>query len=355
MADHVALDVLLRAKDSIALETELKYRVVGQDAAIEKIVGTFERRMSGLHRPRRPLGSMLFLGPTGTGKTHIAESLADIMFGNPDALIKIDCAELQESQSVLKLIGSAPGYVGYSDKEEGMYLSQSKLDAHQTAEWPVSILVLDEIEKAHDNLFRLFLGILDKATLNLNNGKKIDFSKTLVIMTSNLGAEEVSKYIANKIGFNTSSTNEDAVKMSLTTKALKNKFSPEFMNRIDQIVHFSSLEPKHFKAILDIECRSIQKRILMSETIHPFSFILDDTAKTYILSKGTSKEYGARELNRVLDQEIVTGLSSLILTKQIEIGDEVCISYKDFALIFGKIPYNETPEDNSDDLVYISA
>jgi ATP-dependent Clp protease ATP-binding subunit ClpB len=348
MAKQIALNVLLRAKGSVVLESELKRRVIGQDAAVDKIVQTFERQMAGLHRPRRPLGSMLFLGPTGCGKSKLAEALAETLFGNPDALLKIDCAELQESQSTLKLIGSAPGYIGYSEKEEQMYISQAKLDAHQTEKWPINIMLLDEIEKAHDNLFRLFLGILDKGTLSLNNGKKVDFTKTIVLMTSNLGAEDVSKYIDGKIGFSPIDRSSDInVKLSLTNKALKRKFSPEFLNRIDQTVHFNHLESRHIDIILELECRAIQKRILTSDTIHPFSFTLDDEAKKYILSKGTSKEYGARELNRVLDQEIVTGLSSLILTGQIEVGDEVFISYKGTDLQFGKIPCEVNHEDLS--------
>ena len=350
MSNRVALDLLLRAPDSIILETELKKRVVGQDKAIDQIVHTFERQMTGLHRPRRPLGSMLFLGGTGVGKSLISEALADVLFGSPDALLRIDCAELQESQSVLKLIGSAPGYIGYSDKEEAMFISQTKLDAHMTEEWPISILVLDEIEKAHDNLFRLFLGILDKSTLALNNGKKIDFSKTLIIMTSNLGAEDISKYVDSKLGFSPIPRDQDnKVKLSITSKALKKKFSPEFINRIDQIINFENLEPHHYELILDIACSAIQKRIFTSTNTHPFSFFLDASARTYILSKGVSKEYGARELNRILDQEVVSKLASLVLTNQIEVGDEVYISYENDQLTFNRSSTIESQEDGFSD------
>src|SRR4249919_970637 len=255
-----------RAQD---FEERLSARIVGQERAVRRMSGLYQIFLAGMNPPARPIGTMLFLGPTGSGKTRVIEAAAEVLFGEPHAVVKIDCAEFQHSHEIAKLIGSPPGYLGH--RETSPMLTQENLDRMHTDDMKVSLVLFDEIEKASDSLWQLLLGILDKATLTLGDNRRVDFSKTIVIMTSNLGAREMSEMISGGIGFAPTKTDQARQDNEIDTKiyrtaleAAKRKFSPEFMNRIDKVVVFRSLKEYHLRKILDIELRSVQDRITES-------------------------------------------------------------------------------------------
>ncbi|HEY0427169.1 MAG TPA: AAA family ATPase, partial [Pyrinomonadaceae bacterium] len=255
-----------RAKN---FEDKLSGFIVGQERAVRRMSGLFQIYLAGMNNPSRPVGTMLFLGPTGSGKTRVVEAAAQVLFGDPHAVVKIDCAEFQHSHEIAKLIGSPPGYLGH--RETSPMLTQENLDKAHTEETKLTFVLFDEIEKASDSLWQLLLGILDKATLTLGDNRRVDFSKAVVIMTSNLGAREMSEMISGGIGFAPNKTgkaqedNEIDAKIYRTAlEAAKRKFSPEFMNRIDKVVVFRSLKEHHLREILNIELNSVQARITES-------------------------------------------------------------------------------------------
>src|SRR5271165_5013519 len=246
------LDPTRRSNDAQQFEAALRRKVVGQDPAITKVTEIYQMFLAGLNPPRRPVGNLLFLGPTGSGKTRVVEAMAESLFGDPRACIKIDCAEFQHSHEIAKLIGSPPGYLGH--RETHPLLTQEALSQWHTEKLKLSILLFDEIEKASDALWQLLLGILDKATLTLGDNRRIDFSQCIIVLTSNLGASEMSNLINGGLGFAQKPANMDA---KLDTKidstavdAARRKFSPEFMNRIDKIVVFRTLRAEHLEQIL---------------------------------------------------------------------------------------------------------
>src|SRR3989440_7490222 len=255
-----------RAQD---FEERLGARIVGQERAVRRVSGLYQIFLAGMNPPNRPIGTMLFLGPTGSGKTRVIEAASEVLFNEPHTVVKIDCAEFQHSHEIAKLIGSPPGYLGH--RETSPMLTQENLDKSHTEDTKLTFVLFDEIEKASDSLWQLLLGILDKATLTLGDNRRVDFSRSIVIMTSNLGAREMSDMNSGGIGFAPNKTDAKREDNEIDTKiyrtaleAAKRKFSPEFMNRIDKVVVFRSLKEHHLRLILDIELRSVQDRITES-------------------------------------------------------------------------------------------
>lgn len=313
-----------RAQD---FEERLTSRIVGQERAVRRMSGLYQIFLAGMNPPNRPIGTMLFLGPTGSGKTRVIEAAAEVLYGDPNAIVKIDCAEFQHSHEIAKLIGSPPGYLGH--RETSPMLTQENLDRMHTDDMKVSLVLFDEIEKASDSLWQLLLGILDKATLTLGDNRRVDFSKAMVIMTSNLGAREMSELISGGIGFapgkGKKSPNDTEVDQKIyrtAVEAARRKFSPEFMNRIDKVVVFRSLKEHHLRQILDLELQAVQDRIMQSAGTK-FVFQCSDTAKDMLMKEGIDYKYGARHLKRAVERFLVYPLSNLVATGQIGLGDLV--------------------------------
>src|SRR5579884_3658907 len=324
---NTALDPTRRSTDAQDFEKQLRRRVVGQDAAIEKVTEIYQMFLAGLNPPGRPVGNLLFLGPTGSGKTRVVESVAEALFGDPRALIKIDCAEFQHSHEIAKLIGSPPGYLGH--RETHPLLTQEALNQWHTEKLKLSLLLFDEIEKASDALWQLLLGILDKATLTLGDNRRVDLSQCIIVMTSNLGAGEMNNLVVGGIGFGTKPDEVDNKldeKITRTAQeAARRKFSPEFMNRIDKVVVFKTLRPEHLEEILEIELGMVQQRVLQATGNNQFVFSCTPKVKRYLLQEGTDPKYGARHLKRAIERCIVFPLANLVATGQVKLGDFVRI------------------------------
>src|SRR5882762_2662692 len=318
-----------RQKSSLArdFEDSLRAKIVGQEAALEKVASMYQVYLAGLHPPGRPIGNLLFLGPTGSGKTRVVEALAESLFGDPRACIKIDCAEFQHSHEIAKLIGSPPGYLGH--RETHPLLTQEALNQWHTEKLKLSILLFDEIEKASDSLWQLLLGILDKATLTLGDNRRVDLSQCIIIMTSNLGAGEMTSLVDGGMGFATQVTEVDSRlddKISRTAvEAARRKFTPEFMNRIDKVVVFKTLRREHLAQILEIELGMVQQRVLQAAGANQFVFNCTSKVKEYLLQEGTDPRYGARHLKRAIERNIVFPLANLVATGQVKLGDFVRI------------------------------
>ena len=309
-------------------ESGLRSRVVGQDRAVRSIASLYQVFQAGMTNPTRPLGTMLFLGPTGAGKTHVVEAAAEILFGDRNAVIKIDCAEFQHSHEIAKLIGSPPGYLGH--RETAPMLTQENLEKHRTERDPFTLVLFDEIEKASDSLWQLLLGILDKATLTLGDNRKVDFSQTMIFMTSNLGSKEMSELITGSIGFapaqSTSLVESDLDQKIYRTalESARKRFSPEFMNRIDKVVVFRSLKHEQLRRILDLELAAVQRRIDEGAG-ERFTFHLTEEAKEFLLAEGIELRYGARHLKRAVERFLVNPLANLSATGQVRLGDVLVV------------------------------
>jgi ATP-dependent Clp protease ATP-binding subunit ClpB len=321
------LDPNRRSSDAKDFDTTLRRKIVGQDQAVEKVVEIYQMFQAGLNPPGRPVGNLLFLGPTGSGKTRVVEALAESLFGDARACIKIDCAEFQHSHEIAKLIGSPPGYLGH--RETHPLLTQEALNQWHTDKLKLSILLFDEIEKASDSLWQLLLGILDKATLTLGDNRRVDLSQCIIIMTSNLGAGEMTGLVDGGMGFATHVTEVDSKldeKISRTAiDAARRKFTPEFMNRIDKVVVFKTLRPEHLTQILEIELGMVQQRILQAAGANQFVFTCTQKVKEFLLQEGTDPRYGARHLKRAIERNIVFPLANLVATGQVKLGDFVRI------------------------------
>lgn len=301
---------------------ELKKRVIGQDKAIEKLVKAIQRNRVGLRDPNHPIGVFMFLGPTGVGKTYLAKCLAENMFGSKDSIIRIDMSEYTESFNVSRLIGAPPGYVGY---DEGGQLTE------QVRRHPYSIVLLDEIEKAHGNVFNLMLQVLDEGRLTDGNGRTIDFRNTVIIMTSNAGTRQLKEF-SHGVGFNAAgisdmgnlSDKDKEYARSVIQKSLSKQFSPEFLNRLDEIITFDQLDLHSIKRIIDIELAGLYKRLEdKGLQIH-----LTDAAKEFVASKGYDIQFGARPLKRAIQTYIEDGLCELILSGDVKKGDSISIDKK---------------------------
>ncbi len=327
----ILLDPERKSPRAAEFEDKLSALIVGQERAVRRMSGLFQIYLAGMNNPSRPIGTMLFLGPTGSGKTRVVEAASDVLLADPHAVVKIDCAEFQHSHEIAKLIGSPPGYLGH--RETSPMLTQENLDKAHTDDTKLTFVLFDEIEKASDSLWQLLLGILDKATLTLGDNRRVDFSKTIVIMTSNLGAREMSEMISGGIGFAPTKTDAKKEDNEIDTKiyrtaleAAKRKFSPEFMNRIDKVVVFRSLKEHHLRQILDIELTAVQNRITESAGTK-FVFECSDAAKEFLLGEGIDLKYGARHLKRAIERFLVYPLSNLVATEQVETGDFVIVDY----------------------------
>jgi len=327
----VLLDPDQKSPRAQEFEEKLAARIVGQERAVRRMSGLYQIFLAGMNPPNRPVGTMIFLGPTGSGKTRVVEAAAEVLFGDPNAVIKIDCAEFQHSHEIAKLIGSPPGYLGH--RETSPMLTQENLDRYHTEENKLSLILFDEIEKASDSLWQLLLGILDKATLTLGDNRRVDFSKTMLVMTSNLGAREMSELISGGIGFapakngkNPNDTEVDQKIYRTAVEAARRKFSPEFMNRIDKVVVFRSLKEHHLKQILELELQAVQDRIMRSAGTK-FIFQCSDEAKAFLLEEGIDFKYGARHLKRAIERFLVYPLSNLVATEQVGLGDLVHVGF----------------------------
>lgn len=340
--ETVFLDPDQKSPRAQEFEEKLGARIVGQERAVRRMSGLYQIFLAGMNPLNRPIGTMLFLGPTGSGKTRVIEAAAEVLYGDPNAVIKIDCAEFQHSHEIAKLIGSPPGYLGH--RETSPMLTQENLDRYHTEETKLSLVLFDEIEKASDSLWQLLLGILDKATLTLGDNRRVDFSKAMVIMTSNLGAREMSEMISGGIGFapgkGTKNPNDTEIDQKIYRTALeaaRRKFSPEFMNRIDKVVVFRSLKEHHLRQILDLELQAVQDRIMASAGTK-FVFRCTDSAKDMLLREGIDLKYGARHLKRAIERFLVYPLSNLVATEQVGLGDLVNVDLNDETgkLVFSK-------------------
>jgi ATP-dependent Clp protease ATP-binding subunit ClpB len=322
-AVNVVLDPTRRSHDARDFEAALRRKIVGQEQAVEKVAEIYQMFLAGLNPPGRPVGNLLFLGPTGSGKTRVVEAMAEALFGDARACIKIDCAEFQHSHEIAKLIGSPPGYLGH--RETHPLLTQEALNQWHTEKLKLSILLFDEIEKASDALWQLLLGILDKATLTLGDNRRVDLSACVIIMTSNLGAAEMSNLVEGGLGFARKATEVDASfdeKINRTAiEAARRKFSPEFMNRIDKTVVFRTLRSEHLEQILEIELGMVQQRVLMASAANQFVFNCTDKVKDFLLQEGTDPKYGARHLKRAIERNLVFPLANLVATGQVKLGD----------------------------------
>jgi ATP-dependent Clp protease ATP-binding subunit ClpB len=330
------LDPTRMSEGAGTLAEGLQNRIVGQDQAIHQIVSLYQTFLAGMASPGRPVGSLLFLGPTGSGKTRTVEALAEILLGNPRAMVKIDCAEFQHSHEIAKLIGSPPGYLGH--RETHPALSQEMLDQHHSDNCKLSFVLFDEIEKASSALWNLLLGILDKATLTLGDNKRVDFSRTIIFMTSNLGAAEMNALLRPKLGFGIGVPDEKiSEKLAHAgTEAARRRFSPEFINRIDGVVSFKPLGAVELHRILDIELQSVQDRIFRAMGAKSAFFSLTQEARKLVLREGTDGRYGARHLKRAIEKRLVQPLSNLIASGQLQAGQRVIVECDCERLIFVK-------------------
>jgi ATP-dependent Clp protease ATP-binding subunit ClpB len=336
------LDPTRRSDQAKVFSDAMRRRVVGQDPALEKVAEIYQMFCAGLNPPGRPVGNLLFLGPTGSGKTRVVEAAAEALFGDARACIKVDCAEFQHSHEIAKLIGSPPGYLGH--RETHPMITQEELGKWHTENLKLSILLFDEIEKSSDALWQLLLGVLDKATLTLGDNRRVDLSQTLIFLTSNLGATEMQTLQeGGGIGFGGGVTVMDGTldqKIERTAaEAAKKKFTPEFLNRIDKMVVFKSLRDDHLKEILDIELGLVQGRILYAGGMTKgFLIHTEQRAKEALLLEGTDTKYGARHLKRAIERNIVHPLANLVATNQVTLGDVVQIGYEGDLPIRGEAP-----------------
>jgi ATP-dependent Clp protease ATP-binding subunit ClpA len=277
------------------------------------------------------VGNLLFLGPTGTGKTRIVEVAAEVLFGDPRAVIKVDCAEFQHSHEIAKLIGSPPGYLGH--RETRPVITQEALAQYHTETLKISFLLFDEIEKASDALWQLLLGMLDKATLTLGDNRPVDLSQAMIFMTSNLGAGEITELMTGGMGFAATVKPEGSLRLDekverVASEAAKKKFAPEFMNRIDKTVVFRPLRREELERILEIELTMVQKRLFETPRGH-FVFRATHAAKEFLLREGTDLKYGARQLKRTIERHLVYPLAGLLATSQVTAGETISVDWNE--------------------------
>jgi len=331
-ARQIILDPNLNSRKVREFEAALHQRVVGQDRAVRQLARVYQVFRAGLSTPGRPLANLLFLGPTGSGKTRLVEAAAEALFGDARAIVKVDCAEFQHSHEIAKLIGAPPGYLGH--RETPAALTQEGLDRYHTEGARLSLVLFDEIEKASDTLWQLLLGILDKGTLTLGDNRRVDFSRCMIFLTSNLGSHEVMSLMNGGLGFAASRIDKeeelDRKIYRAATEAARRRFSPEFMNRIDKVVVFRALTRQHLKEILDIELEYVQQRIMKATADgRQFVFSCTASARDFLLQEGTDAKSGARHLKRSIERHLVFPLSNLIATQQIRFGDFITVDFDD--------------------------
>lgn len=356
----LSLNPNIRSAETIEFQKALRAKIVGQDEGVQALVELFQVFTAGLNSPGRPVGNLLFLGPTGSGKTRLVEAAAEILFGSPRAIIKIDCAEFQHSHEIAKLIGSPPGYLGH--RETHPLITQEALAANHREDLKLSFLLFDEIEKASDALWQLLLGMLDKATLTLGDNRRVDLSQTVIFMTSNLGATDITDLMAGGYGFikagDKPKENLDQKVERTAVEAARRKFSPEFLNRIDKQVVFHPLNRNELEAVLDIELGMVQKRVLDTAT-GKFLFRVTDAGRDFLLQEGTDQRYGARHIKRAIERYLVYPLANLLATQQVRMGDLVRVDWdgihkeltfvreREGALIQAELPAQETAAETT--------
>jgi ATP-dependent Clp protease ATP-binding subunit ClpB len=344
------LDAKKRSTTACQFEHAMREKIVGQDEAVQALVDIYQVFCAGLHSPGRPVGNLLFLGPTGSGKTRTVEAAAEILFGDSRAVIKVDCAEFQHSHEIAKLIGSPPGYLGH--RETHPLITQEALAASHRDHMKLSFLLFDEIEKASDSLWQLLLGMLDKATLTLGDNRKVDLSQTVIFLTSNLGGSQIADLMHGGMGFiqpkDKATTGLHEKVQRTAVEAARRKFSPEFMNRLDKVVVFHPLKREELDEVLEIELRQVQKRVLDS-TMRPFFFRITGEGREFLLAEGTDQRYGARHLKRAIERYVVYPIARLLATTQVHQGDALVIDHHlgDEGLVFLR-----DTENQSSDLPY---
>jgi ATP-dependent Clp protease ATP-binding subunit ClpA len=338
--ETMRLDLSRRSTEWKDFEASLRGKIVGQDEAVQAVVDLYQVFRAGLNSPGRPVGNLLFLGPTGAGKTRVVEATAEVLFGDPRAVIKVDCAEFQHSHEIAKLIGSPPGYLGH--RETHPLITQEALAQYHTEKLKISFLLFDEIEKASDALWQLLLGILDKATLTLGDNRRVELSQTMIFMTSNLGGVEITELMTGGMGFAPVQRADTTVRLDekvekTAAEAAKRKFAPEFMNRIDKTVVFHPLRSEQLEQILEIELGMVQQRVLETAKGR-FLFRVTQPARDFLLREGTDMKYGARHLKRAIERHVVYPLASLLATGQVSLGDVISIDWDgvDASLKFSK-------------------
>src|SRR5437762_812922 len=322
------LDPTIRSNDTCDFHSSLRAKIVGQEEGVQSLVDMFQVFCAGLNSPGRPVGNLLFLGPTGSGKTRIVEAAAEILFGDARAVIKVDCAEFQHSHEIAKLIGSPPGYLGH--RETHPLITQEALAASHTEKLKLSFLLFDEIEKASDALWQLLLGMLDKATLTLGDNRRVDLSQTIIFLTSNLGGGEITELMEGGMGFiqpkDKPAAGLDEKVERTAVEAARRKFSPEFMNRLDKVVVFHPLRREQLERVLEIELGQVQQRVL--ETAQgQFLFRVTEAGRDFLLREGTDQRYGARHLKRAIERHVVYPLANLVAIDDVNLGDLVRIDW----------------------------
>ncbi|HYO81900.1 MAG TPA: AAA family ATPase, partial [Bryobacteraceae bacterium] len=305
------------------LEGELHRRVIGQDEAVQAVSQAVLRARSGLKDPQRPIGSFIFLGPTGVGKTELARALAEFLFDDEHAMIRIDMSEYQEKHTVARLVGAPPGYVGY---EEGGQLTEA------VRRRPYCVILFDEIEKAHGDVFNLLLQILDDGRLTDGQGRTVDFRNAVVIMTSNVGSHRILEY---KGGF--SDSEYDRMKLAVTDE-LRRQFRPEFLNRVDEIIVFHALSEEHLKEIVEIQLERLRSRLAERK----IELELTDAARTHLVRTGYEPSYGARPLKRAIQRELENSLARKLLGREINDGDKVVVDWRNGELTFNGAPASQS-------------
>jgi ATP-dependent Clp protease ATP-binding subunit ClpA len=324
------------SREAETLQHNLEQRIIGQDDALRQIVEVYQTYLAGMASPGKPVGSFLFLGPTGSGKTRTVEALAESLVGDRRAVLKVDCGEFQHSHEIAKLIGSPPGYIGH--RETHPMLSQETLDQHQTETVKLSFVLFDEIEKASDALWNLLLGILDKATLTLGDNRQVDFSRCMIFMTSNLGAAEVQGLLRPGVGFAAGEAGramaaeagvaEQAGKIArVATEAARRKFSPEFINRIDKVSVFKPLGRAELRQILGLELDLVRGRMALAAGANAPTLTVSDAARDFLLESGTDARYGARHLKRAVDRLLAYPVANLMATGQVHAGDALLVEF----------------------------
>jgi ATP-dependent Clp protease ATP-binding subunit ClpC len=303
----------------VGLEDSLKKEVIGQDEAVSKIARAMRRNRLGIKDPNKPIGSFIFLGSTGVGKTHLAKQLAKQIFGSADNLIRVDMSEYQEKHTVSRLIGAPPGYVGY---DEGGQLTE------QVKNKPYSVVLFDEVEKANKEIFNTLLQMLDEGHLTDSLGRKINFKNTLIIMTSNIGVKKLQDF-GTGIGFGGSSYSSEEQKKEILKKEMKNYFSPEFLNRIDETIIFNSLDQESLKSIVSIELKKLMKRLVDLK----LNFTFDDKLVEHISKVGFDEVYGARPIKRAIQDEVEDLVSESVLSDTVKEGENYTLTVEDDKVI----------------------
>lgn len=319
----ILLDTTQKSQDAQDFETTLKTNVIGQERAVKSLTSLFQVIKSGLRKTGRPLANLLLMGPTGVGKTRMAEMCAEYFSGEPTRMIKVNCAEFQHSHEIAKLVGSPPGYLGF--REARPIFTQEIVDKLQTDVHRVSVVLFDEIEKAHDAMFQLLLGVLDKAQLTNGDNTVTDFSRCLIFLTSNLGSTEISKLMSNSLGFveprKSGAIDQDVYRVAYT--AAKKKFTPEFMGRLDKVLVFRPLSDENMWKILELELRELVSQFIGQSVQIPFGFVCTNEAKAFLLKEGTDTQFGARHLKKVLERFITVPIAGLLASGQIKFADTI--------------------------------